>query len=221
MILNAILLSRVMAFVETFDLSPRGAVFFPDLIAGMVKNFRFHKFPQNPEDMGEAKGVVFEEGTWGGTTIFKLTILNNGLLIDTRCDTEQTKALVKGALQWAADNFGVAYRDGMIKRWLYVSDLSVTSEAPLVAPNAAAMRLFETAGRHVREIIGKDLAYQPIRLVGDFDRHPMNIPLAAFDIQRRADTPFAENRYFSEAPLPTERHYELLEQYERDLLQGA
>jgi hypothetical protein len=216
--LKAIALSRALAFIETIDLNPNGSVFFPDLCAGMVKNFRFQKFPQTMAEMDETKGIVFEGGTWSGNTILKLTIWNNALVIDTRCSTEETKEILTNALQWAADNFALDYKEGMIKRWRYVTDLIVISEAPLLAVNPAATRLFDSVGKRVSEIIGEPFTYHPSRIVGDFERHPRNVPLAAMDIQRRADTPFSENKYFSEAPLPTEIHYALLEQYERDLL---
>jgi len=51
-------------------------------------------------------------------------------------------------------------------------------------------------------------------------RHPYSTirkePIAGFTIQRRVDTPFGENKYFSEAPLPTEIHLDLLQQFESD-----
>jgi hypothetical protein len=99
-----------------------------------------------------------------------------------------------------------------------VTDLTVISEVPLLAINPATQRLFNGVSKYVSELLGQPLPYLPSRLAGDFERYPNNIPLAAIDIQRRAETPFSENKYFSEAPLPTEVHYALLEEYERDLL---
>jgi hypothetical protein len=39
-----------------------------------------------------------------------------------------------------------------------------------------------------------------------------------FYIERRLNTPYADNRYYSGAPLSTEEHIKLLETIERDLL---
>ncbi len=219
--LSAIILSRVLGFVETFDLTPRGTVFFPDLIAGLVEAFRFHKFPQTMEEMDESKGVVFTEGTWNGVSVFQLTIYNNAILLDTRAGTDESKKILLEGLQWAADKFGLNYKNGMIRRWRYVSDLTVTTEVPLLVTNPALSNLGDAVGKHVSEILGEPLVFSPIRSTVDFERHLRPLAMAAFDIQRRADTPFSENKYFSEAPLPTDVHFELLQRYEADLVAAA
>ena len=219
--LSAIILSRVLGFVETFDLTPRGTVFFPDLIAGLVEAFRFHKFPQTTEEMDESKGVMFTEGTWNEVPVSQLTIYNNAILLDTRAGTNESKRVMLEGLQWATDKFGLNYKHGMIRRWRYVSDLTVTSETPLLVTNPALSNMCEAVGKHISEIIGEPLVFSPTRSTADFDRHLRPLAMAGFDIQRRADTPFSENKYFSEAPLPTDIHFELLQHYEADLVAAA
>jgi hypothetical protein len=219
--LSAIILSRVLGFVETFDLSPRGTVFFPDLIAGLVEAFRFQKFPQTMEEMDESKGVTFTEGTWNGVSVFQLTLYNNAILLDTRAGTDESKRVLLEGLLWAANKFGLNYKEGMIRRWRYLSDLTVTTEVPLLVTHPALTNMCDAIGKHVSEILGEPLVFSPIRSTVDFDRHPRNVAMAAFDIQRRADTPFSENKYFSEAPLPTNVHFELLQRYETELVAAS
>jgi hypothetical protein len=40
---------------------------------------------------------------------------------------------------------------------------------------------------------------------------------APFSIHRRLDVPFSDDKYFSEAPLETETHLEILAQFEKDV----
>lgn len=219
--LSAIALSRVLGFVELVDLSPKGTVFFPDLITGLVEAFRFQKFPRTFEEMDENKGISFWEGTWSGVSVSQLTIYNNAILLDTRAGTNESKRILLEGLQWAAEKFGLSYHQGMIRRWRYISDLTVTSEVSLLVTNPALTNLCDAMGEHISEIIGEPYAFSPVRSTFDFDRHPRTVAMAAFDIQRRADTPFSENKYFSEAPLPTDVHFQLLERYEADLVAAA
>lgn len=67
--LSAVLLARVVALFEIYDLNPRGTLFYPDLVAGLVDRFRFQKFPQKFEDLNEQSGINFFEGTWNGITV--------------------------------------------------------------------------------------------------------------------------------------------------------
>jgi hypothetical protein len=215
--LSAIILSRVLAFIDIMDLSPEGRVFFPDLLAGLVEKFRFQKFPKTFEETDETKGVKFSEGTWDGMSVLDFTVYNNALVMDTRAGTHESQRVVTEALEWAVKEFGIQYHAGMIKRWRYVSDLTVISEVPLLFANPAQANLSSAVGKEVSKILGETLTFHPTRSSIDFERHPKNMPMAPFDIQRRAETPFSENKYFSEAPLPTDLHFGLLEGYERDL----
>jgi hypothetical protein len=126
--------------------------------------------------------------------VFQLTIYNNGIIVDSRAGTDTSKKVLNEGLQWAADVFGLAYREGMVRRWRYVSNLTVTSNVPLLITNPAVSNLCNAAGKQVSEIIGEEIGFSPTRSTKDFERHPKNMPLAGFDIQRRADRPFSEKQ---------------------------
>ena len=44
--------------------------------------------------------------------------------------------------------------------------------------------------------------------------------IASFFIQHRVNTRFEQNRFFSEAPLPTHLHIQYLEEFEADVLES-
>ena len=216
--LAAVTLARVLAFVETFDLNPRGTVFFPDLVAKLVEKCRFQKYPQTIQDFDEQKGVEFLSGVWDRVNVEKLTIYNNGILLDTRVSTAISEGILAEALEWAKQ-FGVTYRPDMIKRWGYLSNLTFYSDVPLLGPQAAIIKLERRISEKVSQrVTDANLRYEPTRLDLDFDRSQINFPLAAFTIQRRTIAPFSENKYFSEAPLRSEDHVALLEEFENNIL---
>ena len=216
--LSAVILARVLAFIETFDLDPNGSVFFPASIGGIVERFKFQKFPKTFEETDEQQGVNFLEGVWNGVTIDKLTIFQGALVIDTRSSTEVSETILHEALLWAAGKFGFHYEPKMISRKRYLSDLTFYSDAPLLVTNSALLNLAASLSNHMEKIIGERLEYHPYRIDIDFDRTNRQMPIAGLNIQRRAEVPFSENKYFSEAPLPTDIHIKLLEQFESDIL---
>ena len=217
--LSAVTLARYIGFVETFDLNPSGKVFFPDILEALVKRCHFQKFPKEYSELDAQKGVDFFDGKWGEITVDKLTIYQNGILIDTRSSTADSERILHEALLWAASEFGITYRSAMIKRKAYVSNLTFYSEAPLLATiNPTLSTLSDGVGRAVSEILGGDFKYEPVGISVHYDQFLKQIPVAPFTIQRRIQTPFSENKYFSEAPLPTDVHWTLLQEFEADLV---
>ena len=192
--LSAVTLARVLAFVETYDLNPQGTVFFPDLVAKIVEKFRFQKFPQTVAEFDEQKGVEFLEGTWAGVNVDKMTIYNNGILLDTRVSTSTSEQILAEAFEWAKQ-FGLTYEAGMIKRTGYLSSFTFHSDVPLLGPTTAAIRLARSVSEIVQKRTNLNVTYQPNRLDFDFERPlTQQIPIAPLTIQRRATTPFAENK---------------------------
>jgi hypothetical protein len=202
-----------------FDLNARGKVFFPEILEALVKRCHFQKFPREYSELDERKGVDFLEGKWGEVTVDKLTLYQDGILIDTHSSTVDSERILHEALSWAASEFGVTYRPEMIKRKAYVSNLTFYSETPLLTVlNPALSALVDRIGRAVSEILHGDFKYEPVGITAHYDQSLKQIPIAAFTIQRRLQTPFCENKYFSEAPLPTDVHWELLKEFEANLI---
>jgi hypothetical protein len=217
--LSAVHLARVLAFVESFDLNPRGAVFYPDLVKGMAEKFGFKKFPQKPEDFDEIKGLEFIGGTWGDVTVEKLTIYQNGLLLDTRVSTAESERIIEEGLAWGVKEFGLVYEAKMIKRRGYLSNLTFYSDCPtLLRSNSPVSKLNERIYDSVSKISGDKTPWEPIVLTFHSEAIPRKPVGAAFTIQRRAETSFSENKYYSEAPLPTGEHIAMLEAFEADVI---
>lgn len=211
---SAVILARCIAFVETYDLSPVGRVFFPDLVKELVARYQFQNFPKDYSEFDESKGIEFLEGKINNDVIWKLTIYNNGILIDTRSNTDLSQAIIEEALQWAKGKFGLTYNPGMISRFAYVSNLTFYSEVNLAMLHPAVKKLADRITSAVSEIHKETIDYQPTSLILQHDQLKRKSPIAGFTITPRVDTPLSEHKYFSEAPLPTDLHWELLEEFE-------
>jgi hypothetical protein len=219
--LSAILLARVLGYVEIFDLSPRGRVFLPEIVPEIVKRYHFQKFPQTLEDFDESKGIEFREGKIGDKVIQKFVIWNTLLVVETRSNTDDSKKILEDMLAWGAEKFGLNYRAGMISRFAYVSDLSFYSDFPLLSVSPTLAALAAKTGKALSDIWQEPVQYEPLNLTVGHDPMARKYGIAPFSITRRAESRFSENKYFSEAPLPTDMHWKFLEEYERDLASAA
>jgi hypothetical protein len=215
--LASIMLARVLAWVEPHDLNPKGGIFFPDLTKALVGRYNFQKFPQTLEEFDQTKGVTFAAGISGNTVIDNLVLYTYGLTLDTTVSTQESRRLLEEALEWGKEELGLRYKPSMISRWNYASQLTFYSKVPLTGISPALQRLADGVTKSVGEMTQESLQYELISFHVDHDQLNRKHPLGAFSIQRRDNTPFSENKYFSNAPLPTDIHTKLLEQFEADL----
>lgn len=215
--LSAIILARVLGYIETADLNPRGKVFFPDVVPQIVQRYKFQKYPQTFDQLDESKGIDFYEGKIQDKVIQKFTIWGSLLLLETRSSTSEAKTILEGMLEWGAETFGLNYKSGMIKRFAYVSDLTFYSDVPLLRVSPALAKLGIQTSKALSDIWREPIEYEPLNLVVGHDPTARKYQIAPFSITRRAEAKFSENKYFSEAPLPTDTHISLLEGFEADV----
>ena len=103
----------------------------------------------------------------------------------------------------------------MIKHYGYISDLTFYSDVPLLG--AACQPLIDLAtktGSALSDIHKEPFDYYPANLAVGHDPLARKNGIAPFTITRRAETRWTENKYFSEAPLPTDMHIAFLEEFE-------
>jgi len=212
--LSAVTLARYIAFIEIWDLNPRGAVRFLDLVQGLVQKCGFAKYPQKYEELDVAKGFILEGGKLGEIKNLQLHVFAYGLAVDTLSSTADSEAALDKLLWWAFETFKIHYNADMIKRKAYLSQLSFYSDFDLNMVNEAVKSVSEILTKRVNEIFGMPLAYALAGTTWMYDATSIKNGPSPFTIERRADTPFTENKYFSQAPLPTEEHIKLLEDFE-------
>jgi len=141
-------------------------------------------------------------------------IFNTLLLVETRSNTTDSKQILEEMLNWAAEKFGLNYHPGMIKRFAYVSDLTFHSDIPLLSVNPALTNLAQKTSKAASEIWQEPVQYEPMNLIVGHDPMSRKYGIAHFSVARRAESRFSENKYFSEAPLPTDVHLSLLDEFE-------
>jgi hypothetical protein len=213
--LSAVLLARVIFFVESVDLNPRGAAYYPDVIRGLVERYQFMNFPQKLEDFDEQKGVTLAVGKLGDQTIEKVVIYNWGLTLETTSSTANAEQLLNQALLWGAANLNLHYNPEMIKRKAYVSHVTFHSDVPLLSPPPIFQRIAKAMDKSIAENLKLAYSFQPYAILLGIDPEDQRIPVQRFSVERRDGIAFAENKYFSAAPVPTDLHLRLLEELER------
>lgn len=220
--LLSVLLARSLWFVDLRDLNPRGRELRYTLFPALADKYQFDRFPYDTDDnqpTDETPGFKFSNGSFldsqGIEVTINFTIFDDGLVAETRSSTRDCDAFIEDILQWMAKDFGIVYHPGMIRKKGYVSELNVTPAHSLGALNnkleqlASRLASFvSTVEEPVRfEFAGLFYAPDPVQVLKP----------SPFRFERRLDVPFSTNRYFTQAPLHTDVHLQLLDELEQIL----
>ena len=213
--LSAVLLARVIYFVESVELNPRGAAYYPDIIKAMVERYQFKAFPEKVEDFDETKGVVLAGGKYGDKTILRVTIFNWGITFDTTSSTREAEELLNDTLIWAAQHLRLHYTPEMIKRKSYVSQIVFYSDVPILEINPILDTIGERVSKEVIANLKLPYVFQPAAFKLTIDPEEQRIPVQYFSIERREGAAFSEGKYFSSGPISTDIHISIIEEVER------
>jgi hypothetical protein len=217
----AVTKARSLAFLEIDELNRNGTVRFFDCVAAIVERYQFIAFPQKTEDFDiEGKGIKFESGKAGDLTIDSLTIFNRAILVDTFSTTDDSKRIILDMLEWGKEVLGLTYSSEQITRWGHISDLVFSTDFPLLATFSSPLEKLALKTSEFTSMTFGGLPYQAMSLSIGHDPSVRKNAIASLVIQHRADTKFEENRYFSEAPLPTNLHIKYLDEFEADVLES-
>jgi hypothetical protein len=212
--LSAVVLARVIFFIESVELNPHGAAYYPDIVKALVERYGFIKFPEKLQDFDEQKGVALIGGKYGDRTIQNITIYNWGLALDTTSSTHDSEELLIEALYWGNEHLRLQFSADKIKRRGYVSHIVFYSDAPLLSLNPVLDVIGERVSKEVSANLKLPYAFQPMGIRLGIDPEQQRIPVQVFTVERREGAAFSEGKYFSAAPVSTETHLALIEQFE-------
>ena len=215
---SAVLLGRVLGFIEIADLISGGKISVPELVRRLTERYSFEQFPKTFEQLDVKKGIEFHEGFSGEYPIQKFVIWDTLLAVETRVSTDVSKSIMEDILIWSSKDLGFNYKPASIKRFAYISDVTFFSDAPLLNMHNAVNNLAVRSSAALSHIWQEPVQYEPLIVSVGHDPTTRKYPIAPFSIEHRSEARFSENKYFSEAPLPTDIHLKMLEQFEKDIL---
>jgi hypothetical protein len=215
--LLAVRRARVLALFNVEELNPKGRPLAHDFMRAFVERYGFVRTPQTANEIldPEDKGIVFEGGRLGDVGIEKLTLFSWGVVVDTSASTEASEAVLQDMLDWGATTFDLSNRPSLITRRGYLSELVFTSDMSLLTISPKLQVIGDNVTKLVSGYIG--VASQPYEIGAlhwFFDSSQSKQLFTPFRIERLADTPFSEKKYYSGAPLKTKDHIGLLGEIE-------
>lgn len=143
--------------------------------------------------------------------IKEFTVYNDGLVV-TAFNTDDAEIFLKDILAWSKEVFGMRDPKTTV-RTLYVSQLLVEFRSSLNPILDGFEVITGQLNKYLKASYGIE---EPVQFSGlglNYDRSevPAWQNVAQFLLERRIGYPYSKNRYFTEAPLRTQEHLNLLQ----------
>jgi len=197
---------------DTHDLNPHGKDLGAAFIDWLKSTYHFTKYPANVNDLDDTKALCYLGGQFEakeGPISVELRIYNDGIVGDTRSETDDTDSFLSGLLLSAAKEFRLPYRPEIIRKRLYVSEMTVRTSMSLASVNPNLVNFAQKLAR----LTGANAPLQ-LTSIGFWQDILPNPSASTFRFERKWGAEFSDNRYFTRAPLQTSIHLELLRELE-------
>jgi len=209
--------ARSVWLFDINDLNPRGKDIMPELLEWLKDNYHFDKAPTSIEQLDEkTKALKFERGRFQIKEEIYITvgleIYNDGIVAYSNSSTRDSEAFAEDLLSFTAKEFSLPYDPEIIKAKMQTSELIVRLDSPL---NNLNPKLLNFAAK-VTSLCGySDVPQFEVSGIG-FGNDPVRsrLKLAGFMVERQNNTEYAQNRFYSKAPVHTDQHEELLMDFE-------
>ncbi len=207
-------LARTILLGPMSDINPRGASLNSILFPFLVNTYKFKKVPSLTEIPDLSKGVKFELGDFdiGGDypIVVNLTFYNDGVIADSGSSTNHTDAFLEDMYAKFSELFKMPPPESIIRKRVYLSQLYVSTDRSLEIINPKIKLISQYLSETVEE--GNELF--ELGGISFWPDQISKVPPAPFRFERKIGAPFSENRYYSVAPLSTDKHLELLDKLE-------
>ena len=221
---TTITLSQVVRFLRA-QAPSGGSLYIRSLVRGLETRYGFLQSPNKLEDYDISKGLTFLHGEFQGRFVIdRFQVFENGILTQSKVETETLEEFVGDAANWAQEELGLKVvvpetgaKRNYVSNVVFKLDFEINEKFQKFSGVASAISQFlRSYGTFPQAVYGVN----GLSMYCDLTAVPTPQPVA-FTFERRAGQPFSENLYFSSAPLTTSHHFAVLEMMETILRSDA
>ncbi len=200
--------AKTFWFASMSVLDNEGGTAIGPIHRGLIERYKFMNHPvSGPDILSGSGGLIYKAGefSFSGRLIgINLSLFSDGLVAETSVSTDASDAFLEDLSDWVVSTFRFKRPSSVRTRIVYESQLYLTSNVSLIAGDQ--LRTFTTL---LREYTG-NATEEPWAFLFEPDGQ-----LTSFSFERRANTPFSTNQYYSKSAVSTSKHIELLQAFEK------
>lgn len=216
---------RAVVLINLDELLPQQGLHAPDAIPLITMRYGFIQAPSLSDSIQKFRedGFKFEAGKLAPAgqelAIQDFTIWPDGVVVNAYT-TQGAETFIDDFLTWGKEMFGFRATPAALTKRIYLSQLVIEFDYSIASKLLTLHPIFNAFNEVLQKTYGEELPPTEITTMR-FDYDHAVAPLAFrvlshFVLERRENHRFAEdNVFFSQAPLRTEDHANLLEDFER------
>jgi hypothetical protein len=213
--------ARLIFFFQPEEIRPVTGTYAPEIVRMLKHRYAFEVAPDLQKAGGDLSTLTFKIGMMRSHdppfAIHELTALQTAIVVDC-LTTDQCEIFLEDALSWGQETVG--WRRPVTTRFRYFSAVVIELEADelsFLGKLQSICDIFAAAFENeykaqIPQFSIRNLTFSPDPLLT-----PAVVGQTDVSIQRRADVPFENNRFFCTGPFRTERLIDALQKAERVL----
>ena len=188
--------------------SPSGnqkGIFLPNLVKRLRDEFKFVETPSRAEDYNLESGMTLKYGSFDGFLINSFKLYRSGMFVEGVCRTEPLDSMLDRIEALLRSEFSTTITPAVPVARVYSSQIEVTAVPGIQTGLEVLQAVRDQMTKAVRAYgIGvQDYQVGSFSLTSDPLKSATEAKPQRFLFERRANRPFEQNVYFSEAPLQT------------------
>lgn len=186
------------------------------VIEEIGKRHQFATAPKNELDFDEQRSLAFKAGTFVGArgvpALVALNIYADGIVADTMSSTDESGEFLVDLAKWLDQTYGLTVPKQRTVNFLSQIDFEWEPSLGRVNPRLQEFAKSIAPRMDATDARPRDFEVAAINFwTEDFGRPATPAPVK---IERKISAPFSANHFFSQAPLSTNRHIQLLNEFE-------
>jgi hypothetical protein len=213
-----VIIARSIWLFPVAHMNPQGKAIDTDFIEWLKKTYHFQKYPSSAFDLdSETKSLAFLGGKFKSGyekngkeryVSLGLSIYPDGLVVNTESSTADGDKFLEEGLTSVVQELGLVSPTQIRKAYLSEMDVQLTQPISFLNP-----KLEQLAGRIAELRKGPPVAFK-FSGVTFLAEPSAQQTTSGVLIERKVNTDWEENIYYTRAPLPTHAHLQLLEEFE-------
>lgn len=208
---------KLMAIEQTLILKlgvitkPDAQIYLPDLVAAVHSEFHFAQVPEAASEKLES--LEFDQGKYKDFAIGRLGLYNDGVVVRSQTNSSRLDEFLAYLEKWGKKHFGLEFIPTQSSGTLYQSEILVVPEAEIfkslkkltkIEKRLDALALERSGLRLNFKFSGVSAQPTPIQIQG--------FKPAQFRFEHKTGSDPALNLFYSIAPLPTDDHFNVLQE---------